>query len=45
MLDKAHKGGARPLDVIVKPDIIFVGMESKSVGIVVIGEGSWYVVS
>jgi hypothetical protein len=40
MPDKAHKGWAGPVDVIVKPDIIFVGMESKSVGIVVVGEGN-----
>jgi hypothetical protein len=45
MPDKAHKGRIRPVNVIVKHDIIFVGMESKSVGIVVVGEGNWYVVS
>ena len=45
MLDKAHKGRIGPVDVIVKYDIIFVGMESKSIGIVVVGEGNWYVVS
>jgi hypothetical protein len=44
MLDKAHKGRARPVDMIVKPNIIFVGMESKSVGIVVVGEGNGCVV-
>jgi hypothetical protein len=45
MLDKAHKGRIGPVDVIVKYDIIFVGMESKSIGNVVVGEGNWYVVS
>ena len=45
MLDKAHKGRIGPVDVIVKYDIIFVGMESKSIGIVVVGEGNWCVVS
>jgi hypothetical protein len=39
------RAGSGPVDVIVKYDIIFVGMESKSVGIVVVGEGNWYVVS
>ena len=37
--DKAHKGRSKPVDVIVS-DIILVGVESKSVGIVVVGEGN-----
>jgi len=37
--DKAHKGRSTPVDVIVN-DIILVGVESKSVGIVVVGEGN-----
>jgi hypothetical protein len=44
MLDKAHKGRAGPVDMVMKTNIIFVGMESKSVGIVVVGEGNGCVV-
>jgi hypothetical protein len=44
MPDKAHKGRIGPVDVIVKHDIIFAGMESKSVGIVVVGEGDGCIV-
>jgi hypothetical protein len=44
MLDKVHKGRIGPVDVIVEHDIIFVGMESKCVGIVVVVEGNGCVV-